>query len=234
MPAMPVSELSGDELIRLYGPWAGRTPADAARLLAGYPGPWWIAGGWAIEAFTGVRRHHGDLDLEVLRADLPLLRQHLAGRLDVWTADDGALRPLLPSDDLHGEADTVLPVGCGQVWVRPSGAEPWEYDILLMTGDRNTWEFKRDRRIRLPLTDISWSRDDVHYLRPEIQLLLKARGLRPKDQRDFDAALPLLSRESLVWLRESLELVHPGHPWLAALTPPVAFLTRVLPPNARR
>ncbi len=111
----------------------------------------------------------------------------------------------------------MLPVGCGQVWVRPSGAEPWEYDILLMTGDRDTWEFKRDRRIWLPLTDISWSRDDVHYLRPEIQLLLKARGLRPKDQRDFYAALPLLSPESLVWLRESLELAHPGHRWLAAL-----------------
>ncbi len=86
-----------------------------------------------------------------------------------------------------------------------------------MTGDRDTWEFKRDRRIRLPLNDIGWSREGVHYLRPEIQLLLKAQGLRPKHQCDFDAALPLLNRESLVWLRESLELVHPGHRWLAAL-----------------
>ena len=214
---MPIHELSSYELTRLYGPWAGRTPADAARLLADYPGRWWIAGGWAIEAFTGVRRHHGDLDLEVLRVDLPLLRRHLAGRLDVWAAADGGLRPLLPSDEPDGAADTVLPPGCGQVWLRPSGAEPWEYDVLLMTGDRDTWEFKRDRRIQLPLSDISWSRDGVHYLRPEIQLLLKARGLRPKDQHDFDATLPLLSRESRVWLSKSLELAHPGHRWLPAL-----------------
>ena len=214
---MPISELTDDELTRLYGPWAERTPPDAARLLADYPGPWWIAGGWAIEAFTGARRHHGDLDVEVLRADLPLLRRHLAGRLDVWMAVDGALRPLLPSDDPDGAAEAVLPAGCGQVWVRPGGAEPWEYDILLMPGSRDTWEFKRDRRIRLPLADVGWTRDGVKYLRPEIQLLLKARGLRPKDQRDFEATLPLLKRNSRVWLRESLQLVQPGHPWVAAL-----------------
>lgn len=214
---MPLHELSDDELARLYGPWAGRTPLDAARLLAGYPGRWWVAGGWAIEAFSSVERHHSDLDLEVPRGDLPLLRRHLAGQLDVWTADDGALRPLLPGDDPDAEADTVLPAGCGQVWVRPSGAEPWEYDILLMPGNAENWEFKRDGRIRLPLTDICWSQDDVRYLRPEIQLLLKARGLRPKDQRDFDAVVPLLDRKRLTWLREALEVAHPGHRWLSAL-----------------
>ena len=214
---MSLGDLTGDEMARLYGPWAGRTPTDAAGLLKGYPGAWWVAGGWAIEAFTGVSRHRGDLDLEVLRADLPLLRRHLAGRLDVWTAADGASRPLVPSDDPDGAADMLLPAGCGQVWLRPSGAEPWEYDVLLAPGDRATWEFKRDRRVRLPLSAITWSREKVAYLRPEIQLLLKARGLRPKDQLDFDVTLPLLSRRSRVWLRESLDLVHPGHPWLSAL-----------------
>lgn len=216
---MPVHELGGDELTRLYGPWADRTPADAARLFAGYPGRWWVAGGWAIEAFTGVPRHHGDVDVEVLRVDLPLLRRHLAGRLDVWTASDGSLCPLLPGDDPDGAADVVLPPDCGQVWVRAGGAEPWEYDVMLMTGDWDTWEFKRDRRIRRPLADISWSSGGVPYLRPEIQLLLKARALRPKDQLDFDAALALLSPQAQDWLRQSLELAHPGHRWITALQP---------------
>ncbi len=216
---VPIDELSGDELIRLYGPWAGRTPADAARLFGAYPGRWWVAGGWAIEAFAGVRRHHGDLDLEVPRTDLPLLRRYLAGRFDVWTAADGALQPLLPDDDPDGAADTVLPAGCGQVWVRSGATEPWEYDILLMAGDRGRWEFKRDRRLTRPLDEVVWHGGAVPYLRPEIQLLLKARARRPKDQLDFDATLPLLDRESVAWLRESLELVHPGHRWLAALQP---------------
>jgi hypothetical protein len=214
---VPTHELSDEELIRLYGPWAGRKPADATRLFADYPGRWWVAGGWAIEAYTGATRQHGDLDLEVLRADLPLLRRHLAGRFDLWAATDGALQPLLPGDDPDGAADAVLPAGCSQVWIRAGGSQPWEYEILLMAGSHDRWEFKRDRRITRPLNEIVSDRDGVPYLRPEIQLLLKARGLRPKDQLDFDATLPLLDRASRAWLRDSLELVHPGHRWLAAL-----------------
>lgn len=54
-----------------YGPWAPRTPADVAALLADYPGTWWIAGGWAIEAYTGVTRPHADIDPSVLRCESP-------------------------------------------------------------------------------------------------------------------------------------------------------------------
>ena len=214
---MPVSDLSNDELTRLYGPWAGRTPAEVAGLMADYPGRWWVAGGWAVEAFTGVARPHGDLDLEVPRTELAALRRHLAGRLDVWAAADGALKPLLPGDDPDGTADALLPPGSGQLWARPSGTEPWELDVLLMAGDSTTWRFKRDPRISRPLAEVVWARDGVPYLRPEVQLLLKARGLRPKDQHDFAVALPLLDRASLVWLHETLSLAHPGHPWLTEL-----------------
>jgi len=215
---MTVSDLSTTELTRLYGPWAGKTPEDAARLMADYPGPWWVSGGWAIEAFTGVPRAHDDIDLEVLRVDLPLLRRHLAGHLDLWTADDGALRPVLPGDQPDADPDSLLPEGCGQLWARPGGARPWEYDILLMTGSRRTWEFKRDSRIQRPLTSVGWTTGEIPFLRPEIQLLLKARGLRSKDQSDFEATLPLLDPPSTAWLRDSLALAHPGHPWLADLS----------------
>lgn len=216
---MPISELDDTELARLYGPWAGRAPSDAFELFKGYRGRWWIAGGWAIEAFTGVARDHADLDLEVPRAELSLLRHYLAGRLDVWTAAAGALRPLLPGDDVYGAADVVLPTGCGQVWVRAAGREPWEYDILLARGDAGRWEFKRDRRITRPLEDVLWHHDGLPYLRPEVQLLLKAKGLRSKDQQDFDAAAPLLGTAAAAWLWESLATVHPAHPWLSALAP---------------
>lgn len=216
---MPISELGDAELVRLYGPWAGRTPSDAAELFSGYPGRWWIAGGWAIEAFTGVERHHSDLDLEVPRTELSLLRRHLADRLDVWTAAGGALRPLLPGDNADGAAEVVLPAGCGQVWVRADGHEPWEYDILLAPGDVDRWEFKRDRHITRPLDDVLWCHHGLLYLRPEVQLLLKAKGLRAKDQEDFDAARPLLDAAAAKWLWESVARVDPEHPWLVALVP---------------
>lgn len=214
---MGINKLSKDDLLRLYGRTAGHTPADAAALFADYPGTWWIAGGWAIEAFSGVPRPHGDLDPSIPRTEISLLRRHLAGRLDVWIADRGTLRPLLPDDDPDGPPERVLPEECENLWLRPSGDEPWAYDVILMDVDHETWAFKRDRRIRLPLADILWSRDGVTYLRPEIQLLHKARGLRAVDQADFDAALTRLEPERRDWLRAALELAHPGHPWIAAL-----------------
>jgi hypothetical protein len=202
--------LDHDELVRLYGPWVPRTPQDAAALLEGYRGPWWIAGGWAIEAFTDVPRPHGDVDPSIPRSDVHALRGHLSGRLDVWQADSGSLRPLT------GEADP-LPESCENLWLRPSGAEPWEYDVILMSTTPTTWTFKRDSRISLPLQEILWERDGIAYLRPEVQLLHKAAGLRPRDHADFDACAPLLDRTSRTWLRTALETAHPGHPWLLDL-----------------
>ncbi|MEP9384429.1 hypothetical protein [Nocardioides sp. KR10-350] len=214
---MGVNDLDTAEFERLYGPWAPRTPAEVAALFEGYTGTWWVAGGWALEAFTGVEREHEDTDPSVLRCELALLRGHLAGRLDVWAACAGALTPLLPDDDPLGAADDVLPAGCGQVWTRPGAMQPWEYDILLAPGTPAEWVYKRDESLRMPMADALWTRDGVRYLQPEIQLLYKAKGLRPKDQRDFDSTLPFLDERRRRWLRDGLERTLPGHPWLAAV-----------------
>jgi hypothetical protein len=80
-----------------------------------------------------------------------------------------------------------------------------------------TWTYKRDARIGRAIEDILWTRDGISYLRPEVQLLHKAPGLRDKDQADFDACLHLLDPERRVWLKTALALAHPGHPWLGAL-----------------
>lgn len=196
-----------DEAVRLYGPWRPRTPRDAADLLAGYDHPWWIAGGWAIEAYTGVARTHDDLDPSILRSDVHRLRRHVAGRLDVWQADSGTLTPVVSDADALTET-------CENLWLRAGGADPWEYDVILMDATPTTWTYKRDDRISRPLAEILWSVDGIRYLRPEVQLLHKARGLRPKDQADFDVCAPLLDEWSRGWLRWALELAHPGHPWL--------------------
>jgi len=202
--------LDHDEIVRLYGPWLPRRPRDVAALLEGYGGPWWIAGGWAIEAFTGVPRPHDDVDPSIPRSNVTALRAYLAGRLDVWQADDGLLRPMVAATDTISDT-------CENLWLRPSGAEPWEYDVILMHTTPTTWTFKRDARISRPLAEILWVHDDITYLRPEVQLLHKARAVRPKDQVDFDVCAPLLDQKSGTWLREALHAAHPGHPWLQAL-----------------
>ena len=50
--------------------------------MAGFERPWWIVGGWSIEAFTGVPREHEDVDLSILASDVPAFRAHLR---DAWT-----------------------------------------------------------------------------------------------------------------------------------------------------
>ena len=199
-----------DEILRLYGPWRPRTPEDARELMQGYAGRWWIAGGWAIEAFTGIARPHGDLDPSVPRSDVPALVRHVSGRLDVWQATEGALRPMVSPTG-------TVPATCGNLWLRPDGATPWEYDVILMDVTQATWTYKRDARISRAVEDILWVRDGISYLQPEVQLLHKALGLREKDQADFDACLPLLEPEGRTWLKTALGLAHPGHPWIGSL-----------------
>lgn len=196
---------------RLYGRWARRTPADVRDFLADYPGSWWIAGGWALQAFTGVERPHDDIDPGILRAELPLLRTHVGDRLDLWAAFSGALKPVASDDP------SELPDGCGQLWTRRSAADPWEYDILLGPGSSDQWQYRRDPSIRMPMRDALWERDGIRYLQPEIQLLYKAKGLRPKDQADFDTTVPFLDGVRRSWLADALARTLPGHPWLARL-----------------
>lgn len=201
----------------IYGPWARRTPKDVAALFDGYPGSWWVAGGWALEAFTGVRREHEDTDAGILRPELGLLRKHLAGRLHVWAAGAGALRPLLLDDSLDAAPDDVLRPAEGQVWTRPDALSPWEYDILLSPGTTEEWVYRRDESIRMPMAEAVWERDGIPYLQPEIQLLYKAKGLRTKDQLDFDNTLPHLDDCRRDWLREALQKTLPDHPWAERL-----------------
>jgi hypothetical protein len=120
------------------------------------------------------------------------------------------LRPLLPGADL-------LP-GREQLWVRRDAASPWLMDLLLTPAEGDDWLCKRDHRVRRPLAAVTFVAGGVPYLRPEAVLLLKAKLDRPKDRADLAAALPLLDPADRTWLYDAVALVHPGHPWLAAIS----------------
>lgn len=72
--------------------------------------------------------------------------------------------------------------------------------------------------MRRPLEEIGLvGPDGIPRLAPEIQLFYKAKSLRPKDERDFDAALPVLSEPQRVWLAWAVETLYGAHPWVACL-----------------
>src|SRR5688572_26931537 len=78
--------------------------AAVADLMRGFPHPWWVAGGWAIDLFVGrVTREHGDIEIGVFRDTQAALHEHLR-RFDLFKAVDGAFVPWEAGEDI------VLPV----------------------------------------------------------------------------------------------------------------------------
>ena len=196
---------------RLYGPWKTSTPADAQRVLAGYDGEWWIAGGWSIEAFTGVRREHEDLDVSLWRRDVEKLRLHLKGSYDLWSNAGGQLRPL--TDERPDQPDDA-----DQIWLRKHALSPWEFDVVINPDRDGRWVFRRDPALDYALEDITWTAPDgIRYLNPELALAYKAKQQRPKDERDLAAALPLLTDAQRSWLADMIDHLHPDHPWPARI-----------------
>ena len=202
----PEGDAEEREFLRRWGPWDDTTPDGAAALLDGFARPWWISGGWAIEAFTGVGRPHKDVDVTVFRRDVEQLRRHFHGRCDLWSAGSATLRPL---DEQH-----PLPRWAGQIWIREHALAPWLLDVVLNPGGPRRWVFKRDRAVSLPLEDATWvAADGIRYLRPELVLAHKLRHARAVDDADLAAALPLLDPEPIAFLLRFVTRADPTHRW---------------------
>ncbi|UQN05338.1 hypothetical protein [Deinococcus sp. QL22] len=95
-------------------------------------------------------------------------------------------------------------------------------DVLLTDSDDETWIYRRDPRVTLPMGQARLiGAQGLPHLAPEAVLLFKSRTAgrdpRGKDQRDFARTLPTLKTEARAWLEGALQLTSPGHEWLAAL-----------------
>ncbi len=209
LPRTEAEQAEEVAFFRRYGPWEPLDPAGLSAFMAGFPRPWWIVGGWAIEAFTGLPREHEDLDLSILSCDVPALRAHVGERWHLWSNAGGTLRPL---DDRFPD---VLDPG-GQIWVREHAAAPWVLDVPLTPDRDGLWTNKRLPEHVAEVEEVTWVADDgLRYLRPEIVLHFKARLGRPKDDRDLARSWPLLDDTAREWLLAALRATEPGHPWLA-------------------
>jgi hypothetical protein len=204
----PEQVAEDEAFFALYGPWEPLDPPGLAEFMAGFDPPWWIVGGWAIEAFTGILREHEDVDLSILACDIPAFREHVGDRWHLWSNHGGTLRPL---NDKHPE---VLDVR-SQIWVRASALHPWIIDLVI-TPDRNgLWTNKRMADHVVPLEEATWvAGDGIRYQNPEIVLLFKAVHHRPKDDRDLARTWPLLAPDQRDWLRDAVRRLYPDHPWL--------------------
>jgi hypothetical protein len=204
-----MAELDDEEFFRWYGPWEPLDPPGLAELMRGFERPWWIVGGWSIEAFTGVGREHEDVDLSLLACDLPAFRAHLGTDWTPWSNLGGTLRPL--SDRFPEPLDVA-----SQVWIRRDARSPWVVDLPITPDRDGLWTNKRWADHVVPVEEATWvAGDGIRYLRPEIALLYKAALNREKDRRDLEVARPLLTDDQRAWLREAITATEgPDHPWL--------------------
>lgn len=198
------------------GPWQPWSPQEVAAFFASLHVPWWIAGGWAIDLFLGQKtREHEDIDVQVLRRDQHAVRT-LFGSWDI----QAALPP--PRDEAwpfrSWNPNEVLDQDIHDIWCRPAATQPWALQLMIADTRDDGLVFRRDPAIVRPLATVgSVTPEGIPYLAPEIQLLYKAKGLRPKDEADFMRALPALDQKRRQWLVNALAIVHPGHPWLSQL-----------------
>ena len=206
-----MAESEDEEFLRWYGEWAPLDPAGLAELMRGFERPWWIVGGWSIEAFTGVPREHEDVDLSLLACDLEAFRQHLGADWTPWSNDGGTLRPL--SDRFPEPLDVE-----SQVWLRRNARSPWVVDLPITPDRDGLWTNKRWADHVVPVEEATWvAGDGIRYVRPEIALLYKAALDRDKDRRDVEVVWPLLDEAARAWLLDALDAVHPGHAWRTRL-----------------
>jgi uncharacterized protein (DUF952 family) len=198
------------------------TARRVLRVMAGFPGAWWVAGGWALDLFLGHKsRPHADVELSVLAAD----QQALFGHLQGWD-----LRLAAPGSSLPAWDGSWIQPPLHQVWARRGpgsgcpadpdefAADPTMLGFLLEQSTTGRWVFRRHPAVTRPLARVGTiTAEGVAVVRPEIVLLFKAKGPRFKDQRDFDRVLPYLDGAARAWLSAALEQVHPGHAWRGRL-----------------
>jgi Aminoglycoside-2''-adenylyltransferase len=191
--------------------WDAWRPEQVVELLEGIEAPWYVAAGWALDLFVGEqRREHEDLEIAVPNTRIDEFVPAFDGlELCVITGPMEAT-PIAQARDQLAETH--------QTWVREPATGLWRLDVFREPSDGDTWICRRDPSIRMPHDRLIERTDDgIPYGRPEVILLYKAKHTRERDEGDFADMLPLLEPERRRWLADALELVHPGHTWLARI-----------------
>ena len=202
--------MTDEEFHRIYGPGAARSLPQVSAMFAGAPFRWWICGGWSLELSDTPRRQHDDVEVGIVRKELPTIRDWLSD-YHLWDVHAGALVYLKPGLEIADDHE--------QLWLRRDAYSPWLMDLMLTPVEGDTWFYKRDQRLARPFAEaVQLGADGIPRQRPEIGLLFKARRRAPRDEEDFAAVVPTLSEADRRWLRAAIELTEPAdNPWLQRL-----------------
>jgi Aminoglycoside-2''-adenylyltransferase len=100
----------------------GEVAERALSTMGGFPAPWWIAGGWALDLFLDRKtRRHADLEISILRST----QLRLFERLDGWD-----LRLARPGHTLEIWDRGRIDPSNHQVWARNGPGRPSSPDAF--------------------------------------------------------------------------------------------------------
>jgi hypothetical protein len=203
-------DLSPADIEALDDRWARAwTPPEISQRLAGVTAPWYVAAGWALDLFRGRQtRRHSDLEIAIPAADFA----EISGRFSGYIFDG------VGQNCLWEDATPEVLAATHQTWLRDAASGDYLVDVIREPHEGQTWICRHDPTIRQPYDEIiCHTADGIPYLAPELVLLFKAKHARPKDQGDFEGALPELSPAQRKRLVELIGHVYPEHRWLAEL-----------------
>ncbi len=185
--------------------------AEAAGIFRDLPATWWVAGGWAIDAFLGHQsREHGDLDIAVLRRDQLIVQDHLAEWELHAAVGGGKLGPW--------PAGQKLPLSVHDIWCRRHESAPWSMQLMLEEAEEDQWLYRRQGSVQRSLASLVSTIKGIPYLAVEVQFLYKARDHdQAKNDADWRSCVHVLNSDQRRWLQDALTAVHPGHPWIGPL-----------------
>jgi len=186
-------------------PWSWREPSGVEELLTSVSTAWWVSGGWAIDLWLGRwTRNHDDFDIGCPEPGAQSLLDSLSG-WDAYRAHHGVIT-YLPSRRAPAT---------GGIWLRRVGTTAWDLQLMPEFTVAGEWVCRRDPLVRRPASESTWrTPGGLSVLCPEVQLLYKAKDVRPKDQHDFDVVLPTLGPDRRAWLAHGLRTLHPSHQWI--------------------
>lgn len=204
-------------------------------LLRGFRPPWFLCGGWAVDAWLGRQtRDHEDVDIAVFHPDQRAIFAHLSGWALVGHDPNVADDTTEPWNGQHLDlpAHIHVPViGSPLATSTTVRHTAFEFEFLLNERADHDWVLNRELHLTVPVgRAVRSSPWGLPMAAPEVVLFHKAGGnltlaeieargdrLRPRDEQDFLAVLPTLTGPQRAWLRESITEVQPGHPWVPHL-----------------
>lgn len=84
-------------------------------------------------------------------------------------------------------------------------------DITIGEGTADDWIYRRDTSVKVPWDRaVLYTATGIPFLAPELQLLYKSTGRRPKDNVDATVVIPTLNLRQQEFLAMQLG---PAHPW---------------------